>query len=135
MTPVKATQPTKRAGNSRAERDLKNPNQFRLDGHVTITGVNRAKGNEADMVYIVGLDEVGRRDADFALRNQLFVALSRSRAWVHLSGTHTPPVFREEVEAVLAAGERITFTVRRSMRQLDDEPVVEHSGIQGVWVD
>ena len=59
------------------------------------------------------------------MRNQLFVALSRSRGWVHLSGTNIPASFRQEVESVLRSGEKITFTMSRPTRNLtdqDDEP-------------
>ncbi|MCD0175536.1 NERD domain-containing protein [Deinococcus sp. 14RED07] len=105
----------------------KNPNGFRLPGHLTVTNVTRAKGNEADMVHIVGLDEVAAQEGSVTMRNQLFVALSRSRGWIHLSGTGVPASFREEVEAVLRSGESITFTMSRAKRNLtdqDDEPEV-----------
>ena len=59
-----------------------NRNGFRLPGYVTLTNVVRAKGNEADLVHIAGLDEVGLQEDQVSLRNQLFVALSRSRGWV-----------------------------------------------------
>ena len=38
------------------------------------------------MVYVVGLDRIAAREDSIKLRNQLFVAISRSRGWVHLSG-------------------------------------------------
>ncbi|ULH16661.1 NERD domain-containing protein [Deinococcus sp. KNUC1210] len=98
-----------------------NRNGFRLPGHVTVTNVVRAKGNEADLVHIVGLDEVGHQEGLVSLRNQLFVALSRSRGWVSLSGTQTPAAFRDEVQAVLSAGEQITFTMSQPRRNLNDE--------------
>lgn len=98
-----------------------NRNGFRMPGHVTLTSVARAKGNEADLVHIVGLGEVGEREGEVSLRSQLFVALSRSRGWVNLSGTQIPTGFRAEVDAVLAAGEQITFTMSRPKRDLNDE--------------
>ena len=111
------------SGNTPPETDWrrKNPNGFRLPGHVTLTNVVRAKGNEADLVHIVGLDEVGEREGEVSLRNQLFVALSRSRGWVQLSGTRVAPGFAAEVRQVLAAGESVTFTMSRPRRDLNDE--------------
>ncbi|GGS15541.1 NERD domain-containing protein [Deinococcus knuensis] len=103
----------------------KNPNGFRMPGHLTVTNVTRAKGNEADMVHIIGLDEVAAQEGSVTMRNQLFVALSRSRGWIHLSGTGVPMSFQEEVAAVLRSGESITFTMSRAKRNLtdqDDEP-------------
>ncbi len=99
----------------------KNPNGFRLPAHLTVTNVTRAKGNEADMVHIIGLDEVAAQEGSVTMRNQLFVALSRSRGWVHLSGTGVPASFQEEVEAVLRSGESVTFTMSRAKRNLTDQ--------------
>ena len=70
-----------------------NRNGFRLPGHVTLSNVVRAKGNEADLVHIVGLDEVGLREEQVNMRNQLFVALSRSRGWVRSAACRPPPPF------------------------------------------
>lgn len=98
-----------------------NRNGFRLPGHATVTNVVRAKGNRADLVHIVGLDEVGEREGEVSMRNQLFVALSRSHGWVNLSGTQIPRGFIDEVNAILAAGEQITFTMSRPKRGLNDE--------------
>ncbi len=56
------------------------------EGSVAISGIYRAKGNEAAMVYIL--------DSDYALspyiairaRNILFTAITRSRAWIRIYG-------------------------------------------------
>ncbi|MFW8626441.1 NERD domain-containing protein [Deinococcus sp. ME38] len=118
------------AGNQRGNvppaRDWReqNRNGFRLPDHVTVTNVVRAKGNEADLVHVVGLDEVAAQEGSVTMRNQLFVALTRSRGWVHLSGTALPASFEEEVRAVLASGEQITFrlsTAKRNLTDQDDE--------------
>lgn len=55
-------------------------------GSVALTGIYRAKGNEAPFVYVVNADycfegfELSKR------RNILFTAMTRSRAWVRVSG-------------------------------------------------
>ncbi|MBT8508690.1 hypothetical protein AZH53_09765 [Methanomicrobiaceae archaeon CYW5] len=59
---------------------------FSLPNAVTVSGINRAKGNEGNMVYIVGLDAVGEKEGNIHERNRLFIAMTRSRAWIHLSG-------------------------------------------------
>jgi superfamily I DNA and RNA helicase len=54
---------------------------------VTFTGVYRAKGNEAGMVYVVNSQDchgMGRNLA--SIRNRLFVAITRSKAWVRVVG-------------------------------------------------
>lgn len=54
---------------------------------VTFTGIHRAKGNEAGMVYVVnaheGLDQIANQSA---VRNRLFTAITRSKAWVRVLG-------------------------------------------------
>ncbi|MBP2146253.1 superfamily I DNA and RNA helicase [Methanofollis sp. W23] len=96
------------------------PDRFRAEYAVTVTGVNRAKGNEADHVYCVSLDYVARNDASVAQRNRLSVGMTRTRAWVTLTGTGDYPLYRE-VEAVIAAGEAVTFTYRDRAEQTGTE--------------
>ena len=101
------------------------PNDFWRDGAITVSPVIQAKGNEADVVYVVGLDRIAQREDHIQLRNQLFVAISRSRGWVHLSGSGLEDsALAAEVRAVIAAGEGLTFTYRVPRRMLD----VEESG-------
>jgi superfamily I DNA and RNA helicase len=88
-----------------------NPDLFWHDGGVTISRIDRTKGNEADMVYLVGLDNIAKNESDTKLRNQLFVALTRSRGWVNISGIGDYP-FYEEVNKVIAQGNTFTFTLK-----------------------
>jgi superfamily I DNA and RNA helicase len=81
-----------------------NANNFWHEGAVTVSRIYRAKGNEANMVYIVGLDSVAKDESNIILRNQLFVALTRSRAWVNLSGVDGNYSFYEELKRVMASG-------------------------------
>lgn len=57
---------------------------------LTFTGIHRAKGNEAGMVYVVnaqeGLDATANQSS---VRNRLFTAITRSKAWVRVLG-HGP---------------------------------------------
>lgn len=54
---------------------------------VTFTGVYRAKGNEAAMVYVVNAEEAQGRTHNLArIRNRLFTAMTRSKAWVRVVG-------------------------------------------------
>lgn len=54
---------------------------------ITFTGVYRAKGNEAGMVYVVNANEGLTSRANSALvRNRLFTAITRSKAWVRVVG-------------------------------------------------
>jgi superfamily I DNA and RNA helicase len=89
-----------------------NPDLFWFDGGITVSRIDRTKGNEADMVYVVGLDNIAKKESDTKLRNQLFVALTRSRGWVNISGIGNYP-FYEEVNKVIAQGDTFTFTLNR----------------------
>ncbi|MBX5460940.1 MAG: ATP-binding domain-containing protein [Steroidobacteraceae bacterium] len=61
---------------------------------VTFTGIYRAKGNEAGMVYVINAQECDGTGAGLAsLRNRLFTAITRSKAWVRVIG-HGPGMAR-----------------------------------------
>lgn len=55
-------------------------------GSIAFTGIYRAKGNEAGMVYIVNSDECVSPSNQATLRNRLFTAITRSKAWVRVLG-------------------------------------------------
>ena len=57
---------------------------FRTLGSITCSGIYRAKGNEAPMVYIANSDFCADGFELIKLRNILFTAITRSRAWVRL---------------------------------------------------
>jgi len=54
---------------------------------VTFTGIYRAKGNEAGMIYIVNAQDCHSAAWNLAsIRNRLFTAITRSKAWVRVLG-------------------------------------------------
>jgi superfamily I DNA and RNA helicase len=57
---------------------------FWMKDAVTVTNVYRAKGNEAYWVFITGLDNI--KEDNSTLRNQLFVAMTRTKGWLSISG-------------------------------------------------
>ena len=62
---------------------------FSKTDSVTFTGIFRAKGNEAGMVYIVNAQDCysAWSKAQLAVvRNRLFTAMTRSTAWVRVLG-------------------------------------------------
>ncbi|MEL1263080.1 DEAD/DEAH box helicase [Pseudoxanthomonas putridarboris] len=62
---------------------------FSKAGAVTFTGVFRAKGNEAGMVYIMNAQDGASgwdKTATALGRNRLFTAITRSKAWVRVLG-------------------------------------------------
>lgn len=86
---------------------------FSMPGVVTVTTVQRARGHEAYMIYIVGIDKLARQESNQALRNELFMALLRTKGWCHLSGIDGG-IFYEELRDVMQCGNTITFTFKKS---------------------
>jgi len=59
---------------------------FAIPGSVTVSQIFRAKGNEAPMVYVVNANYCTNGPDLKSLRNTLFTAITRSRAWVRIYG-------------------------------------------------
>ena len=88
------------------------PNQFWCEGGITISRIHRAKGQEADMVYLVGFDQIAKNEANLSFRQQLFIALTRSRGWVRLTGIGAYPMYNE-MGRVIQSGESFSFNFRQ----------------------
>ncbi len=63
------------------------PDDFFQDDSIAITQIYRAKGNEAAVVYFVNADLCARGVNLSRKRNIIFTAITRSKAWVKVSGT------------------------------------------------
>lgn len=120
-------------------------NKFWNEGGVTFSTTYRAKGNEAYMVYVIGLDKIAEDEANFSLRNQLFVALSRTKGWLEVSGIGNFPMY-EEFRNVINSGNTFEFTFKRPLaeklkkqeqeRKLQVNDVVElNTGERGKIID
>lgn len=69
---------------------------------VSFTGIYRAKGNEAAMVYIINAQDCFYSYFDLAkIRNQLFTAITRSKAWVRVLGVG------EKMDKLISEYERV----------------------------
>ncbi len=62
------------------------PDEFFKEDSVAVTGIFRAKGNEAGMVYIINSEYAQARPELIRKRNILFSAITRSKAWVRVVG-------------------------------------------------
>jgi superfamily I DNA and RNA helicase len=69
---------------------------------VAFTGIYRAKGNEAGMVYIINAQDCYSSFGNTArVRNRLFTAITRSKGWVRVLGVgHGMQALKNEYEAV-----------------------------------
>ncbi|MEM9272120.1 MAG: pentapeptide repeat-containing protein [Cyanobacteria bacterium P01_F01_bin.143] len=83
-------------------------NKFWSPGSITIANSYRTKGQEAAVIYIIGLDNLAKDANNLALRNQLFIALTRTQGWGSLSGIGDYD-FYQELEQVIANGNKFEF--------------------------
>ncbi|MGX5685594.1 DEAD/DEAH box helicase [Chryseobacterium cucumeris] len=62
------------------------PDIFYEEGAITFTGIYRAKGNEAAMVYVINAQDCYKGYELAKKRNILFTAMTRSKAWLRVCG-------------------------------------------------
>lgn len=67
------------------QKDTLNVLDFRQQDRVTISTVHKAKGNEAHMVYVMGVDALFHLP-NVINRNRLFTAMTRAKAWLRITG-------------------------------------------------
>lgn len=86
---------------------------FTEPGTVTFTGIFRAKGNEAAMVYVINAQDCfgALLPRDVArIRNRLFTAITRSKAWVRVIGVgEAMTALKAEFEKVKAENFALHF--------------------------
>ena len=91
---------------------------FAVEGMVTLTTVHKAKGNEAYMVYICGVDALFLQP-DVRTRNMLFVAMTRAKGWVRISGVgNKTDKFLAELRAAKKEFPQIVFKYPSDARLL-----------------
>lgn len=78
---------------------------------VTFTGIFRAKGNEAGMVYIINAQDCQAAGLNLAsIRNRLFTAITRSKAWVRVLGVGNNMIkLKEEYEKLRSQNFELKF--------------------------
>ncbi|MEK4675644.1 MULTISPECIES: DEAD/DEAH box helicase [Bacillus] len=90
-----------------------NRDKFWEDDAITISQIHRAKGNEAHVIYVVGFDLIASKEDNIQLRNQLFVALTRTRGWATLTGIQSTLPMYDEMRRVIESGNTFKFTFKR----------------------
>lgn len=81
-------------------------------GSVALAHIYRAKGNEAPMVYVVDAQYASSSYNTVTRRNTLFTAITRSRAWVRITGWGSGiSDIAREVEAVRNRNYRLEFQI------------------------
>ncbi|WP_207587420.1 NERD domain-containing protein [Halomontanus rarus] len=83
-----------------------NSSVFRKPDEVTISGINRAKGNEAASVYLLNVESLEDPDPYWydnrvRPRNEVFVGLTRTRAWCRVTGSGDHEALFDELETLV----------------------------------
>lgn len=97
----------------------KKPDKFWDDGSVTISSVVRAKGNEAPMVYVVGVEYIATKENNISLRNRLYTALTRAKCWVKLMGVGSYSLYNE-IEKAIESNGRFEFIYKKPIKESND---------------
>jgi superfamily I DNA and RNA helicase len=111
-----------------------NRDQFSQFGFVTVSGIYRAKGNEAPMVYIANADYCVAGHELIRLRNILFTSITRSRGWVRLCGVGPAmQTLQLEIDGVVEKGFKLDFRIptpgeREKMRTIHRDRTAEEKG-------
>lgn len=106
---------------------LSNPytsTKFKVKGSVTLSTVYRAKGNEAPVIFVAGIDSLGGYAKSLrSARNRLFTAFTRTKAWLRLSGLgeNAKQLF-QEVDTALHNSPYLNF-VYPDLKQID---IIQH---------
>jgi superfamily I DNA and RNA helicase len=81
-----------------------------FENSVAITSIHRAKGNEAPMVYVIGTESCFQGFELSRKRNIVFTAITRSRAWVRLSGVGADmTALKAEIDSIFEKNFRLDF--------------------------
>jgi superfamily I DNA and RNA helicase len=85
---------------------------FRWEGCVTITSVYRAKGNEASLVYVYGIENINTSRNAVEARNKAFTAMTRTKGWLTLTGVgKISEIYFQEIKGILEEIGRVKFMV------------------------
>ncbi|PEI98391.1 DEAD/DEAH box helicase [Bacillus toyonensis] len=85
-----------------------NPNVVKIKDAIPYTTIFRAKGNEANIVFIVNTDTLQMIQS--VTRNKIFTAMTRARYAVWLMGTRDIEAYRKEIEIVENNNYMLKFT-------------------------
>lgn len=83
--------------------------EFIHEGYVTLSTLNKAKGNEAGMVYVMGVDRVFNNPNDVIERNRLFTAITRTKGWCILTGEKNIEQCIHEMQKLKEAKMKLCF--------------------------
>lgn len=88
---------------------IEESHKFKEQGRVTLSTPFRAKGNESNIVFVIGTNKIDS-DYSFRVRNAFFVAVTRSRGWCYItSSSYYPSNVVNELNSILQYYPRFEF--------------------------
>lgn len=107
---------------------------FNREGEVTLSTINKAKGNEAGMIYILGVDSVFANPNHVVARNRLFTAMTRAKGWVTLTGSEDLSSLKDELNSLKNNGFKLNFTQpsKESTKTIENVSRSQQKGIDDI---
>jgi len=93
---------------------------FTIPNKVTLSTIYRAKGNEAAVVFVIGVDAISLKTRGD--RNKLFTALTRTKAWLRVSGMQGST---SQIIAEMSEAEKNFPTLRFTMPDLSKLDMIQ----------
>lgn len=101
---------------------------FTKENCVTLTTVNKAKGNEKGSVYICGTDYIFSNPNNVVLRDILFTAMTRTKGWLSISGCTED--FERCISEMMQLKSKAFKLCFKQPSQLETKTIESHSRIQ-----
>lgn len=109
---------------------------------VTLTTLYKAKGNEAAMVFVVGCDVFEGAKNSKSMRNKIFTAFTRAKAWLRISGVKiADKSLVREIEEVKKNNFELRFTykeaeiIKRDLADINKKRTEERESVAAFFKD
>lgn len=112
--------------------DKDNPKLFKLENTIAYTTVYRAKGNEANIVFILNSDAISSLES--TSRNRLFTAMTRSKFLVYILDSNGSTKYEKEIEKVVENNYTLEFEypTKRQMQTIRTNSKAEMTAIKSM---
>lgn len=116
--------------------DKSNPNRVKIENSITYTTIYRAKGNEANLVFILNCDSISLTSRNSVARNKIFTAMTRAKWKVWLYGKEMNE-YSYEIEKVKENNYTLEFIYptkeqRKKIKQLGDKEEKDKSNVEEI---
>lgn len=116
--------------------DKSNPNRVKIENSITYTTIYRAKGNEANLVFVLNCDSISLTSRNSVARNKIFTAMTRAKWKVWLYGKEMNE-YSYEIEKVKENNYKLEFIYptkeqRKKIKQLGDKEEKDKNNIEEI---